>query len=57
MRELGFSIGHAIALADFVVVNEKSFEDCLNQLDNILQEILNNLEKYKKYNFIYETLR
>ncbi|MEO2116848.1 MAG: AAA family ATPase [Methanocaldococcus sp.] len=57
LRELGFSIGHAIALADFVVVNEKNFEDCINQLDNILKEILNNLEKYKKYNFIYETLR
>ena len=57
LRELGFSIGHAIALADFVVVNEKSFEDCLNQLDHVFREILNNLEKYKKYNFIYETLK
>ncbi|ACV24421.1 AAA family ATPase [Methanocaldococcus fervens] len=53
LRELGFSIGYAIALADFVVINESSFEDCVNQLDNILKEILNNLEKYKKYNFIY----
>ncbi|AIJ05090.1 Dephospho-CoA kinase-like protein [Methanocaldococcus bathoardescens] len=57
LRELGFSIGYAIALADFVVVNESSFEDCINQLDNILKEILNNLEKYKEYNFIYEILR
>ncbi|XRO74628.1 AAA family ATPase [Methanocaldococcus sp. 28A] len=57
LRELGFSIGHAIALADFVVVNECSFEDCINQLDNILKEILNNLEKYKKYDFVYENLK
>ena len=54
LRELGFSIGYAIALADFMVVNEGKFEDCIAQLDNILKEILNNLEKYKRYNFIYQ---
>ncbi|CAB3289903.1 Dephospho-CoA kinase archaeal, predicted [Methanocaldococcus lauensis] len=57
LRELGFSIGHAIALSDFVVINESSFEDCINQLDNILKEILSNIEKYKKYNFIFEILK
>ncbi|WP_456372690.1 AAA family ATPase [Methanocaldococcus sp.] len=54
LRELNFSIGHAIALSDFVVINESSIENCINQLDNILKEILSNTEKYKKYNFIYE---
>ena len=54
LRELGFSIGYAIALADSMVVNEGKFEDCIAQLDNILKEILNNLEKYKRYNFIYQ---
>ncbi len=57
LRELGFSIGHAIALADFMVVNEKNFEDCINQLNNIINEILNNLDKYKKYTFIYKALK
>ncbi len=56
LRELNFSIGHAIALSDFVVVNESSFEDCINQLDNILKEILSNIEKYKTYQFIYEII-
>ncbi|ACX72280.1 MAG: flagellar hook-basal body complex protein FliE [Methanococci archaeon] len=54
LRELGFSIGHAIALADFVVVNEGEFNNCLNQLENILNRILNNLDEFKKYNFIYQ---
>ena len=54
LRELGFSIGYAIALADFMVVNEGNFNNCINQLDAILKEVLNNLERYKKYNFIYK---
>lgn len=34
-RELGFSLGHAIALADFIVLNEGSLEDLESEFENL----------------------
>ncbi len=34
-RELSFSLGHAIALADYTVLNEGSLEDLENEFENL----------------------
>ena len=35
-RELSFSLGHAIALADFMVLNEGSLEDFEDEFENLM---------------------
>ena len=38
-RELGFSLGHAIALADFTIKNEGSLEGFKKKFQNLLSEL------------------
>ena len=38
-RELGFSLSHAIALADYVVRNNGSLEDFENEFENLLTQM------------------
>jgi len=35
-RELSFSLGHAIALADYIVRNDGGLEDFENECENLL---------------------
>jgi dephospho-CoA kinase len=45
MRELGFSIGGVIALADYMIVNEGDYESYLQELEDTLKKII---ELFKK---------
>lgn len=38
-RELSFSLGHAIALADYTVLNEGSLEDLENEFERLLDHL------------------
>lgn len=39
-RELNFSIGNVISLADYMVVNEGNYMDFMNDLENTLKKII-----------------
>ncbi|ENN95602.1 hypothetical protein J422_06937 [Methanocaldococcus villosus KIN24-T80] len=54
LRELKFGIGEAIAIADFMVVNEDGYEEYLNNLKEVILKIVKNKDKFMEYNFIYK---
>ncbi|EHP85259.1 AAA family ATPase [Methanotorris formicicus] len=45
MRELGFSIGGVIALADYMVVNEENYESYLQELEDTLKKIVDSFKR------------
>ncbi len=42
LRELGFTIGNVIALSDYIVINEGSYEDYLKNLEKTLLDAIND---------------
>jgi dephospho-CoA kinase len=38
-RELGFSLAHAIALADYTILNEGSLQDLENEFESLLSRL------------------
>ena len=42
MRELKFTIGEVISLADYMVINEEEYETYLNNLEKILNKAMNS---------------
>jgi hypothetical protein len=40
-RELNFSIGNVISLADYMVVNEGNYMDFMHDLENTFKKIIN----------------
>jgi len=42
MREIEFSIGGVISLADYMIINEGSYEEYLKELEKTLAEIIKN---------------
>ncbi|HIP34621.1 MAG TPA: flagellar hook-basal body complex protein FliE [Methanothermococcus okinawensis] len=46
MRELGFTIGNVISLADYMIVNEEEdYNTYLKNLENVLKKIISSCEK------------